>query len=98
VPVVNAALLFDAHGVESQRWVTIKAGDRLVALAVDSVLGIRSIGASSTKELPPLLRDADGEIVFAIGTLDAELLLFLSAARIVPQALRESLVPDEATL
>ena len=98
MPVVNAALLFDAHGVESQRWVTIKAGDRLVALAVDSVLGIRSIGASSTKELPPLLRDADGEIIFAIGTLDAELLFFLSAARIVPQALRESLVPDERTL
>ena len=98
VPVVDAASLFDAREVESQRWVTIRTGDRLVALAVDSVLGIRSIGSSSSKELPPLLREADGEIISAIGTLDAELLLFLSAARIVPQASYESLVPNEAAL
>jgi hypothetical protein len=37
--------------------------------------------------LPPLLRDAAVEAVAAIGTLDAELLLFLRTARIVPEDL-----------
>ena len=41
--------------------------------------------------LPPLLQEAAGEMVSAIGRLDADLLLFLNTANIVPEALLERL-------
>lgn len=91
-PVVATALLFDEQGNEPQRWVTVKSGERLVVLAVDTVLGVSSIDASLGNELPPLLKDAVGDVVSAIGTLDAELLLFLNTARIVPKAIQEAII------
>lgn len=97
VPVLDTAFLFDEHESARERWVTIDAGARLVALAVDHVVGVRAISTTPGTELPPLLREAAGEVVGAIGMLDAELLLFLSAARIVPQELHESLVREGGT-
>jgi chemotaxis signal transduction protein len=61
----------------------------MVALAVDTVLGVRSI--KTDEPLPPLLGEAASEVVSAIGRLDAELLLFLGKARIVPEQLFEHL-------
>lgn len=61
----------------------------MVALAVDTVLGTRSIEAD--EPLPPLLQEAANNAVSAIGRLDAELVLFLATARIVPQKLLERL-------
>src|SRR5262249_30238395 len=83
VPVVDVGLLLGNETVRCERLMAIRAGKRTIALAVDSVLGTRDIAASSASELPPLLRDAAGAIA-AIGTIDAELALFLRAARIVP--------------
>jgi chemotaxis signal transduction protein len=65
--------------------VVIRVGARLVALSVGTVVGIRSFGTETTQALPPLLREATSEAVSAIGILDAELLLFLGAARLVPE-------------
>jgi purine-binding chemotaxis protein CheW len=59
VPVIEAARLFDETGPEPQRFITIRIGGRLVALAVDSVLGVRSIEAALNDELVPLHRDYD---------------------------------------
>jgi purine-binding chemotaxis protein CheW len=70
------------HG--AARFVTVRTSDRTVALAVDAVVGIRGLPAGTLGELPPLLRDAGSDAVAAIGTLDAELLLVLRAARLVP--------------
>jgi purine-binding chemotaxis protein CheW len=97
VPVVDTTLLLDESGAEPERLVMIKIGGRLVALAVTAVLGVRSIDAGSAHPPPPLLREAAGEIVSAIGTLDAELLLFLDAARLVPRELEESLLVAETS-
>jgi purine-binding chemotaxis protein CheW len=94
MPVVSTALLVGERGNETQRWVTLQVGGRDVVLAVDSVLGVSVIDATLGNELPPLLRDAASEVVLAIGTLDAELLLFLNAARIVPMAMQEGIVPE----
>jgi purine-binding chemotaxis protein CheW len=89
--VVDAGLLFGEHTVRPERLVAIRAGDRLIALAFAAVLGLRSIGTDSAAELPPLLREAAGEVVTAVATLDAELLLVLNTARIVPDALLENI-------
>lgn len=85
VPVVDAGALIGESAARAERLVTIRIGERCVALAVESVVGIRPIAAQALQRLPPLLRDAASETVAAIGTLDAQLLFFLNAARIVPQ-------------
>jgi purine-binding chemotaxis protein CheW len=95
-PVVDIAHLFGGSPAPSQRLVTVKAGTRVVALAVDSVLGVRSMDtAGGTEALPPLLREAASDMVSAIGRLDADLLLFLNTAGIVPEALFDSLTCPE---
>jgi purine-binding chemotaxis protein CheW len=96
VPVVDIGSLFGEHETSPQRMVTLRVAGRLVALAVDSVLGVRSLGPESFDELPPLLRDAAGDLVSTIGTLDAELLLFLRTARIAPAALSETLAAERS--
>ena len=87
VPVVDTGLLIGDQVTRLERLVAISIGGRSVALAVEAVVGIRAIGAGASEQLPPLLRDAAVEAVAAIGTLDAELLLFLRTARIVPEDL-----------
>jgi len=93
-PVIDAGLLLGEQAIEPRRLVVLKTSGGLVALAFREVLGLRAIQGA---QLPPLLRDADGDAVQAISTHDAELLLVLSAARIVPQGLLESLAENEAS-
>lgn len=87
LPVVALAALLDGGEEHSNRFVTVKTGEYQIALAVDAVLGVYRIAAASLRDLPPLLRDADHHAVAAIGTVDAELLLMLNAARLVPDGL-----------
>jgi purine-binding chemotaxis protein CheW len=84
-PVLDTALLCGGRTAPSRRLVTIRAGTRTIALSFETVLGIRSF--KTDEPLPPLLREAASEMVSAIGRLDAELLLFLSAACAVPEEL-----------
>jgi chemotaxis signal transduction protein len=56
-----------------------------MALAVDSVVGVRPIRAGALHALPPLLRDS--AVIAAIGVLDAQLLVVLQASRLLPEAL-----------
>jgi purine-binding chemotaxis protein CheW len=90
-PVVDAALLIGDAVTRPQRLVTIRTGGRMVALAVRAVLGIRMIDAQTGGQLPPLLRDAARDTITSIGTLDAALLYFLHAARIIPDDVLEHL-------
>jgi purine-binding chemotaxis protein CheW len=75
LPVVAAAALFGAHVAAPTRFITLRLGDRAVALAVDEVLGIERIADVSA--LPPLLAEADAGVIEGIGQLDSELLLLL---------------------
>ena len=84
VPVVDAARLLGAQDAPADRFVTITAGERRVALAVDSVLGVRAVPAGSLHQLPPLLHEAGADVVAAIGLLDAELLLVLHSTCLLP--------------
>jgi len=87
-PVVDVgALLGDGEPPRAARFVSVRTGQRHVALAVEGVLGIRELAAESLSELPPLLGDVGRAAVAHIGALDAELLVVLEAARLVPESL-----------
>jgi purine-binding chemotaxis protein CheW len=61
-------------------------GVRTAALAVDAVLEIRALPAGMLANIPSLLQEAGASLVSLIGTLDAQLLLVLEAARLVPES------------
>jgi purine-binding chemotaxis protein CheW len=87
VPVVDAArLLGSTTPALVRRVVTLKVGERRVGLAVESVIGVRDILATALDDVAPLLREAGEETISAISTLDAQLLLVLQGARLVPDS------------
>jgi purine-binding chemotaxis protein CheW len=85
VPVVDLGLIIGDQITPTTRLITIKAAARTIALAVETVVGITAIAAEAAGRLPPLLRDAATETVSAIGARDTELIIFLHAARLVPE-------------
>lgn len=96
VPIVDAAALFGEPETRCDRLVTVIAENRVIGLAVQDVLGVRSIDAGSLSALPPLLQDAAGDVVERVRVLDGALLLVLDAARIVPQSVLEDIAAREA--
>lgn len=87
VPIVDAArLLGSTTPARPQRIVTLKIRERLVGLAVESVLGVRAIPVASFNQVPPLMHRVGADTVSAITRLDAELLLVLEIARILPES------------
>jgi purine-binding chemotaxis protein CheW len=86
-PVVDAGTLLGAPDEpRSTRLIVLRSGERKVALAVEGVLGVRAISAELLRDLPPLLRGARREVVAAVGSLDAELLVVLAAGHLVPES------------
>jgi purine-binding chemotaxis protein CheW len=86
VPVLDAGRLVGAPCLSPSRFVTIRTGERVSALAVDAVLGVRVLPPGSIAAAPRLLGEANAELVTAMGALDGELLLVLEAARLVPES------------
>lgn len=83
VPVVDARRLLGAPiSSPPTRLVSLRIDGRSVALAVDEVLGVGL--PPPGRELPPLLRDAQTDVIDTLGRLDSELLVVLRAARLVP--------------
>ncbi len=97
LPVIDTGALLGVRGCKPTRFVTIKAENRRVVLAFDAVLGVRAIPANSLQDLPPSLRDAGAEMISAIGALDAELLLVLRSARVVPESVWAALELEGAS-
>ena len=85
-PVIDTArLLGTGAATETGRFVTVAVGERRVALAVTSVVGLRTVDDAELRALPPLLAGAEAGAVSTIGALDSELLLLLGGARLVPE-------------
>ncbi len=92
VPVVDVAqLVAGVAETRPNRFVTVKLGQRQVAFAVQSVLGVRTLNALSMAQIPLLLNEIDASSIAAISTLDAELLLVLQGARIIPEEVWQAL-------
>jgi purine-binding chemotaxis protein CheW len=96
VPVVDAARLLGAARGDTTRFVALRVGERCVALAVDAVLDVQVLDASALASLPPLLRDAGAEVIEALGRLDAELLVALRSACLVPEETWSQLAAPQA--
>ena len=96
-PVVDLkALLENSDNSPSYgRFVTLKYDTRRVVTGVDSVVGLRNLDSAQLAELPPLLRDVTADLIESFGTLDAQLLLVLHAARIVPDEVWATLAAAE---
>lgn len=80
VPVVDVGSLLGESARAPRRFVTIRVAERVVALAVDDVIGVRRVAA--WEALPKLF--GDEKLIAAIARTDAELVLALDAARLVP--------------
>lgn len=88
VPVVDLAGLLGggiSEGArEISRFVSLRVDKRCVALAVEEVIDLRTLEASRLDEFPPLLAGQSGAMD-AVGILDAQLLLLLGTARMIPE-------------
>lgn len=86
--VVDASRLLGADRVAPERFVTVRLGARSIALAVDAVIGVRTLSSAQLHGLPPLLSGAVS--IDALGTVDADLVVMLRAAYLIPEdVLRE---------
>lgn len=85
IPVVDLAAVLGVTGTPG-RFVVVRAGERRIALVVDAVDEIRRLDDAAVAELPPLLREARGELIARIGRLDEALMVVLDVARLVPEA------------
>ncbi|MGH7436919.1 MAG: chemotaxis protein CheW [Polyangiaceae bacterium] len=87
VPVVDLGGLLAQSGREARstygRFVTVRAGARQVALAVESVVGVGSLESGAVHELPPLLSQSSAS-VSTLGVLDRDLFAVLDATRVLP--------------
>lgn len=91
VPVVALAALLGAALGEPGRFISLRLGQRMAALAVDDVVGVRALPTAMLEETPPLLDGGAEAQLAGIGARDAELLLVLRAARVVPEAVWQAL-------
>jgi len=83
-PVVDLASVLSGDASHPTRFVTVKTGTRLIALAVDAVVGVIEIPPDAVEVLPPLFQRNGLDAISAIGVLDADLLLVLQSTRLVP--------------
>jgi purine-binding chemotaxis protein CheW len=67
-----------------------------VVIGVDSVVGLINLDAKQLGELPPLMKDLKADLIESFGSRDAQLLLVLRAARIVPEEVWTTLAASEA--
>lgn len=79
--VVDASQLLGRAGAPS-RFVTVRAGSRAIALAVEAVVGVRELAAATLEPLSSLLA---ADSLSAIGAADAELIVVLRASHCIPE-------------
>jgi purine-binding chemotaxis protein CheW len=81
--VIDAATLLKTSAGARSRFVVVRTATRKAALIVDEVSEVRAIAEAELGALPPLARAASGDVIAAIGTIDAELVVVLEAAKLV---------------
>jgi purine-binding chemotaxis protein CheW len=86
-PVVDLGKLLGDSAVTSMDaalFVTLRIGDRTVALLVQAVNNIRTLARNELESLPLLWQGDHPPVVAALATIDRELLLVLEASRLLP--------------
>ena len=96
-PVVDLAAVLGSPSEHTERFVTLRVGDKQVALSVNAVLGVRDLGTVATiRELPPLLQRASKDVIETIGTLDEQVLIVLREGWELPDEAWQTLTAQEA--
>lgn len=95
-PVVDLGAVLGVPGELAERFVTLRVGDKQVALSVNAVLGVRDLGTIMTiRELPPLLQRASREVIETIDTLDEQVLMVLRAGWELPDEVWQALTAQD---
>ena len=95
-PVVDLGAILGTPGERPERFVTLRVGDKQVALSVHAVLGVRDLDAIITiQKLPPLLQRASKDVLETIGTLDEQVLMVLRAGWALPDEVWQALAAQE---
>lgn len=94
VPVVDAAGLLGAN-TKPIRFVTIRTGSGMAALATGDVMGVRALGDAVLARATPLLGELARDVVTAVAAADRRLVLVLEASRIVPADVWNLLQPGQ---
>ena len=94
-PVVDLGAVLGSPSNAFERIVTLRLGDRQVALAVNAVLGVRDLDLSAIQELPTLLGGASTDLLEALGTLDEQFLMVLRASWELPGEVWAALAAQE---
>lgn len=84
--VVDLAQLFGERRSKPAYFISAGEADRRIALAVDSVLGVRPLPGEAGQAYPSILESAAAGFVSSIRVLGDEALLVLRGSKIVPQA------------
>ncbi len=96
-PVVDLGAVLGSPSDRTERFVTLRVGDKQVALSVDAVFGVRDLDTILTiRELPPLLQRASKGVVETIGTLDDQVLMVLQTGWELPDEVWQALTAQEA--
>lgn len=85
-PVIELATLLGARAAGVTRFVALRVEQGMAALAVDEVLGVRSLSRELLSQGKSVLGAAVPDAVRSVATLDSRLLLVLDAVRLVPDA------------
>ena len=96
-PVIDLGAMLGTPGLGAERFVTVRACDRQVALSVGAVLGVREIDEATIQELPPLLQGSSQDVIEMMGTLDGEMLTVLRASWELPDEVWEAIAAQEVT-
>jgi hypothetical protein len=90
------AVLGAPSELRGERFVTLRTGNRQVALLVTAVLGIRDLDTlTATQELPSLLQGASQNAIETIGTLEERLLEVLQEGRKLPEEIWQAQISRE---
>jgi purine-binding chemotaxis protein CheW len=97
IPVVDLEALLENGTISTAygRFVTVNVGERRVAIGVNGIIGVRRLDSAELEQLPPLLQHVDADLIDAIGTYDAQFLVMLRVARIIPDHLWTTLTTAE---
>lgn len=100
-PVVDVARLLAGTAAEATRFIAVRTGRGLVALATGPVLGVRpGLADADTGEAvqqnTALLGPAPGRLVAGIGTLEGEPLFLLRSLSMVPHEVWSAVQDEES--
>jgi purine-binding chemotaxis protein CheW len=92
VPVIDARVLLEGDAARpATRWISLRLGTRRAALAVDEVLGARTLRDAKLGALPPLLDGVTSGAAEWVASVDEQLAFVLRTARLVPEAAWDAL-------